>query len=103
MRLFEYTALQIKAKVLSEEIRATDLIQQVVDRIKDVEPNVQAYITTNEINALKKAQEIEKKITNKEKVGLLAGVAYCNKRQHLHKKLIYYLCLQDPQKFHTSL
>lgn len=91
MRLFEYTALQIKAKVLSEEIRATDLVQQVIDRIKDVEPNVRAYITTNETNALKKAQEIDEKITNKEKVGLLAGVPIAIK-DNICTKSLYTTC-----------
>ncbi len=74
MRLFESTALHIKTKLLSEEIRVADLVQQVVDRIKTFEPDIHSYVTTNEISALSKAREIDKKIANKEKLGLLAGV-----------------------------
>ena len=74
MRLLGYTALQIKEKILSREIQATELVGKLFKWIKDIEPNVQAFITTCEKEALEKASEIDKKIGNRQKVGLLAGI-----------------------------
>ena len=74
MRLLGFTALQIKEKILSREIQATELVGKLFKWIKDIEPNVQAFITINEKEALEKALEIDKKIGNRQKVGLLAGI-----------------------------
>ena len=74
MRLSGHTALQIREKLLSREIQASDLVGQLFKWIKDIEPNVQAFITTCEKAALEKAVEIDKKIINRQKVGLLAGI-----------------------------
>lgn len=91
LRLFDYTALQIKAKILSKEIRATELIKHFVERIKSVEPHIRAYITINEEDALKKAKEIDKKIENGEKVGLLTGIPVAVK-DNICTKNLYTTC-----------
>ena len=74
MRLLGFTALQVKEKILSREIQATELVGKLFKWIKDIEPNIQAFITINEKEALEKASEIDKKIGNRQKVGLLAGI-----------------------------
>ncbi|HEY4481853.1 MAG TPA: Asp-tRNA(Asn)/Glu-tRNA(Gln) amidotransferase subunit GatA, partial [Candidatus Brocadiaceae bacterium] len=74
MRLLGLTALQIKEKILSREIQATELVGKLFKWIKDIEPNIHAFITINEKEALEKASEIDKKIANRQKVGLLAGI-----------------------------
>ncbi len=74
LRLLESTALQIQEKILSKEIRAKDVIKLLFERMKDIEPHVQAYITINEEDAIKKATEIDKKLERNEKLGLLAGI-----------------------------
>ncbi|TVM03074.1 MAG: Asp-tRNA(Asn)/Glu-tRNA(Gln) amidotransferase GatCAB subunit A [Candidatus Brocadia sp. WS118] len=74
MRLFEYTALQIKEKIISGEIRPVDLTKQFIEQIKNIDPHVQAYLSIHEDEALKKAAQIQKKIENAENVGFLAGV-----------------------------
>lgn len=74
MRLLGHTALQIKEKILSREIQATELVGKIFEWIKDIEPNVQAFITINEKEALEKASEVDNKIANRQKVGLLAGI-----------------------------
>ncbi len=74
MRLCEYTALQIKEKITSGEIRPVDLTRQFIEQIKNTDPHVQAYLRIDEEGALKKAAQIQKKIENAEKVGFLAGV-----------------------------
>ena len=74
MRLLGLSALQIKEKILSREIQATELVGKLFKWIKDIEPNVQSFITINEKEALEKASEVDKKIVNRQKVGLLAGI-----------------------------
>ncbi len=74
MRLLESTALQIREKVLSREIQAAELVRCLFGWINSIEPSIQAYITIDEEAARKKAVEIDKKIQNNEKIGLLAGI-----------------------------
>ena len=91
MRLFESTAHQINAKILSREIRASDFIKIVFDRIKSLEPAIQAFITINEDEAIKKAIEIDKKIESNENVGLLAGLPVAVK-DNICTKNLYTTC-----------
>ncbi|MCR4324190.1 MAG: amidase family protein, partial [Candidatus Curtissbacteria bacterium] len=74
LRLLGLTALQIKEKILSREIQATELVGKLFKWIKDIEPNIQSFITINEKEALEKASEIDKKIASRQKVGSLAGI-----------------------------
>ena len=88
MRPLGHTALQIKEKILSRKIRANDLVEQLFQWIKDIEPNIQAFITTCEKEALEKAAEIDKKIANRQKVGLLAGIPVAVKDNICTKNLL---------------
>jgi aspartyl/glutamyl-tRNA(Asn/Gln) amidotransferase subunit A (EC 6.3.5.-) len=74
LRLSEYTALQIKTKIISREIRPIDLTEHFINRIKNIDTDVQAYLTINEEDAIKRATQLEKKIENSGNIGLLAGV-----------------------------
>ncbi|HQU29982.1 MAG: Asp-tRNA(Asn)/Glu-tRNA(Gln) amidotransferase subunit GatA [Planctomycetia bacterium] len=74
LRLSEYTALQIKKKIISREIRPIDLVEHFIKRIKDIDHDIQAYLTINEEETIKKAAQIQKKIENGENVGILAGI-----------------------------
>ncbi|HHT9130347.1 MAG TPA: Asp-tRNA(Asn)/Glu-tRNA(Gln) amidotransferase subunit GatA [Candidatus Brocadiaceae bacterium] len=91
MRLLESTALQIQKRILSKEIRAKDVVNLLFERIKDIEPHVQAYITINEEEAIKKAIEIDKKIEKNEKLGLLAGIPIAVK-DNICTKSLYTTC-----------
>ncbi len=74
MSLLESTAHQIKQKILSKQIRVVELVGQVFERIKAVDPTIQSFISLNEESALIQAREIDEKIDHNEKVGLLAGI-----------------------------
>lgn len=90
LRLLESTASQIKEKILSKKIRVADLVGQIFEWIKNVEPGVQAFITLNE-EALKRAIEIDKKVENNERVGLLAGIPIAVK-DNICTKGLYTTC-----------
>ncbi len=91
MRLIKSTAIQIKDKIVSGEIQAKDVVRSLFEWIRETEPNVQAYITLNEEEALKKAAEIDKKIENNEQIGLLAGVPLAIK-DNICTKNLYTTC-----------
>ncbi|MEK7290692.1 MAG: Asp-tRNA(Asn)/Glu-tRNA(Gln) amidotransferase subunit GatA [Planctomycetota bacterium] len=88
LKLLEITALQLKEKLISKEIRASELVNELFVRIKSVEPSIQSYISTCEEEALKEAAEIDRKIINGKKVGLLACVPIAIKdnicTKHIH-------------------
>lgn len=91
MRLSEYTALQIKAKIISREIRPIDLTEYFIQRIKSIDSDVQAYLTINEDEALKKASQIQKKIENSKNIGYLAGIPVAVK-DNICTKGLYTTC-----------
>lgn len=74
MELLNYTASELKEKILKKEISSVDLTKLVIERIKSVDSKIHAYVTVTEELALKMAQNVDKKIANGEKIGELAGI-----------------------------
>lgn len=98
MRFIKSTALEIKEKIVSREILATEFIRGLFEWIRENEPSIQAYITLNEEDALKKAAEIDKKIENHEKIGLLAGIPIAIK-DNICTKNLYTTCASKILKY----
>lgn len=67
-------ANEIRESIIARRFTAVDVVTALFDRIKEVEPKVQAYITLCEEKALERAKEIDEKIAAGEPVGRLAGV-----------------------------
>ena len=74
MKLYWLPAYEVKQKILSQELKAEEVTQEILERIRMVEDKVNAFITVCEDEALKKAKEVDKKIVKGEKVGVLAGI-----------------------------
>lgn len=74
MELFNLSGYELSQKLSSREISSKELTEAVFDRIESVEDKVQAYVTLDKENALKKAQEVDEKRANGEKLSLLAGL-----------------------------
>ncbi|MGQ9468775.1 MAG: Asp-tRNA(Asn)/Glu-tRNA(Gln) amidotransferase subunit GatA [Nitrososphaerales archaeon] len=70
----ELPAYEIVERIKAHELTAEDYIASLYERIKRIEKDVHAYITLTEDLALKKAQEIDKKIKKGEKTGRLCGI-----------------------------
>ncbi|MFC0302172.1 Asp-tRNA(Asn)/Glu-tRNA(Gln) amidotransferase subunit GatA [Virgibacillus soli] len=60
MSLFNHSIKEIEAKLAAKEISVKDLVETSINRIKEVDKDVQAFITVDEENALKKAEELDK-------------------------------------------
>ncbi|HIE14760.1 TPA: Asp-tRNA(Asn)/Glu-tRNA(Gln) amidotransferase subunit GatA, partial [Candidatus Bathyarchaeota archaeon] len=75
VNLFELSAKEISEKIRNLELEATDYISSVIQRVKEVESKVHAFVTVLEEDALERAKEIDRKARRGEKLGSLCGVA----------------------------
>lgn len=79
MDILNMTALEIGAAIKAKEITAVDAVKAVLDSIAKTDSAVNAYITVNGEEALKKAEEVQAKIDAGELTGPLAGVPFAIK------------------------
>ena len=76
MELFERNACDLSEMIKNKEISSAELTKSVFDRIKAVEGKVDAYLTLDEENAMKKAAEIDEKLAKGEELSPLAGIPF---------------------------
>jgi len=74
-KLQELTARETAQKIRSNEATAEECVHAVFERIHRLEDKVNAYVTLVEEEALKKAKQIDRKVSEGKPVGKLAGVA----------------------------
>ena len=70
----ELTVHELIEKLKNKELTSTEITQSYIDRIKEKEPEVQAFVTTLEDEALKQAKEIDEKRASGEIKNDLAGI-----------------------------
>jgi aspartyl-tRNA(Asn)/glutamyl-tRNA(Gln) amidotransferase subunit A len=73
-KLNELTAKETVRKIRSKEATAEECILSVFERIHEVEDKIHAFITLVEEDALRKAREIDEKVSKGKHLGRLAGV-----------------------------
>lgn len=74
MSILDYTATELAEKIKAKEISAIDATKAVLEQIEKCEPMYNCYVTVDKEGALKKAEEVQKKIDAGELAGPLAGV-----------------------------
>ena len=74
-KLRELTAHETIQKIRGNEATAQECVEAVFERIHSIEDTINAYVTLTETEAIKKAKEIDKKLSKGKQVGKLAGVA----------------------------
>ena len=74
MDILLYTATGLSKAIKEGKFTATDAMEAVLSQIDNEQKNINAYITVDRENALKKAAEVQKKIESGELCGNLAGV-----------------------------
>ena len=74
MDITELTVHELQEKIKSKELTITEITKAYVDRIKEKEPEVQAFITELTEEGMKQAEEIQAKMDKGEEVGKLAGI-----------------------------
>jgi aspartyl-tRNA(Asn)/glutamyl-tRNA(Gln) amidotransferase subunit A len=79
------TAILITKKIKSGEIKAVDTIKEYLQKIKTKDEKINSFLEVFTDSALKKAQEIDLKISQGKPVGKLAGVPVAIKDNILYK------------------
>ena len=72
--IIDLTVHELIEKLEKKEIKVTDITKAYIDRINEKENDVQAFVTTTCEEAMKKSEEIQKKIDKGEKLGNFAGI-----------------------------
>ena len=73
-KLYSLTAMQMKDLLEKKEVSSVDITKSVIDRIEKTDKDIQAYISYNFEDALKKAEKVDEKIAKGEALGKMAGV-----------------------------
>ena len=74
MNITELTVHELQEKIKNKEITIKDIVKAYNDRIEEKEKDVQAFVTVLKEESMKKAEEIDAKIKNKEITNELAGI-----------------------------
>ena len=68
------SAIELRELICSKKISPVDITYLTLERIEEINPKTNAFLTVTADSAIEKAKEVEKKILNREPVGLLAGI-----------------------------
>ena len=74
MSLFDHSIKELEEKLHNKEISVQDLVKASFDRIKEVDDEIQAFITLDEENAMKQAKELDESSEEKSLFGLPIGL-----------------------------
>ena len=74
MNIIDLTVHELQEKIQNKELTITEITKAYTDRIAEKETDVQAFVTTLQEDAIKKAKKIDEKLNNKEIEGELAGI-----------------------------
>ena len=74
MELFEMTAASLSEKLRKKECSAVEITRSALTQIEKKEEQIGSFVTVCEERALKKAEEVDKKIASGEQLSPLAGI-----------------------------
>lgn len=74
MELFEMTAASLSEKLRKKECSAVEITRSVLEQIEKTEDKIGSFVTVCEEQALKKAEEVDRKIAAGEALSSLAGI-----------------------------
>lgn len=74
MQKMEMTALELGQKIRAREISVKEAVRESLERIASLEPSVHSFVTVDEKNVWKRAEEVQKGIDDGTLRGPLAGV-----------------------------
>lgn len=74
MELYKKSATELSSMLKNKECSAGEITKDVFSRINEVENKIDAYLELDYDNAIKKADEVDSKISNGEALSPLAGI-----------------------------
>jgi aspartyl-tRNA(Asn)/glutamyl-tRNA(Gln) amidotransferase subunit A len=72
--LYQKTAHELQDLLLKREIKATEIVEAVFQRIKAVEPQVHSYVTLDEATAMAQAEAVDALLEQGKELPPLAGI-----------------------------
>lgn len=79
MDLYKLTIKEASEKLVNGEITSVELTQSCLDRIEEMEPEINAFVTVTKEKALEDAAKIDQKRKDGEELSKLAGIPYTMK------------------------
>ena len=73
------TFADLRQKLKSGEVSSKELLQEKINRIKDLDPTLNTFLTVNIDQALTKAEQIDKQIASGESLPVLSGIPFAVK------------------------
>lgn len=74
MELSKLTIHQLHELLIHKEVTSKEITEALFQRIREVDPKIQAYLLLTEEEAFRQAEEIDEKIRQGEEIGELAGI-----------------------------
>ncbi len=74
MEILAWSAVELAAKIKQKEVTVKEAVEAVFSRIEKKEKDLNCYVTLDQEGALKRAEEVQKKIEDGTLTGKLAGV-----------------------------
>lgn len=74
MNIETMTAQEIRCGIIEKKFTAIEVVTSLFERISEVEPKIDGYLTLCEEEALLQAKKIDKKVSKGETLGKLAGI-----------------------------
>lgn len=74
MGILDYSAVELSTAIKQGKCTAVEAMQAVLDRIDEIEADINAYVTVDKEKALEAAKAVQKRIEAGELTGALAGV-----------------------------
>ncbi|WP_198153619.1 amidase [Thalassobacillus sp. C254] len=74
MNIEEMTAIEIRDAIALKKLSAVEVITNTLEKMSALEPKINAFITETPELAIETAKDIDRRVMNEEKLGLLGGV-----------------------------
>ncbi|MFQ5456746.1 MAG: Asp-tRNA(Asn)/Glu-tRNA(Gln) amidotransferase subunit GatA, partial [Nitrospirota bacterium] len=74
MELFRLTIHELQELLKKGEIKSREIVESVYERIRKVDKDINAYVTLTEEMAFKKADDVDKRLSDRKDTGLLMGI-----------------------------
>ncbi len=74
MKLYEYKAYELSEMLKKGEISSCEIVESQFERIEEAEPKIDAYLTIDKENAIKRARIIDERRSSGEELPRLAGI-----------------------------
>ena len=101
--LWRLSISEASESLARREISAVELTRAHLDRIEDVEGRVRAFVTVTDQDALRDAEEIDRRRAEGQALGPLAGVPLGDQGCALHERRAHHLLLAHPGAFCPAL